>query len=169
MYQGQGLGILQDALHGIFGIQRHKLLPFFLKGTEPLQGLYIRFVIFHSTGRIKEIRSEYEEAIADYLKALELSPTEGETNWHIGRCYRKMGRYEEAETYLRARLKIIPSDPRARYDLALVLYETGRQEEAIEDLQMSLDIWKDADEAFRPAAEARATYELWHTMSLLLP
>ena len=36
MHQGQGLGILQDALHGISGLQRHKLLPFIPQRTESL-------------------------------------------------------------------------------------------------------------------------------------
>mgnify|MGYP001811944877 CR=1 FL=1 len=31
MYQGQGLGIVQDALHGIFGLPPQELLPLFLQ------------------------------------------------------------------------------------------------------------------------------------------
>jgi hypothetical protein len=47
MYQGQLLGVLQNAVEGLLGRQRQQLLPFLLQLFYTLKSPIFRFVIFH--------------------------------------------------------------------------------------------------------------------------
>lgn len=98
---------------------------------------------------------EYQEAILNYEKALELAPTSTLASAGIGRCYRNLQDLAKAEEYLKKTLKLLPFDPRAHYEIALVYADMGSGEKALEHLQIALDVWKEADHEFEPAQKAR--------------
>ena len=52
---------------------------------------------------------------------------------------------------------------KAHYELALAYHDKGMQAKADEHMQTALSIWKNADDEFRPAAEARATAAQWES------
>lgn len=110
-------------------------------------------------GRIHELRGEYEAAIADYRGALELAPADFTRYRAIGRCYRLLGQLGQAEDNLKRNLQRTPYNPKSHYQLARLYAEMGDRERALEHLQISLEVWSQADPGFKPAREARSLAE----------
>ena len=102
------------------------------------------------------MRGEFESAIAGYQTQLALQPTESDIHTAIGRCQRELGRLDMAESSILETLMVRPTDPEAHYELAMVYREMGREADAMDHLEQALAAWADADEAFRPAARAKA-------------
>jgi serine/threonine protein kinase/tetratricopeptide (TPR) repeat protein/TolB-like protein len=121
-----------------------------------------RFFVFFAQGRINEIRGEYEQAILDYQKSLELAPTELMTLEGMGRCYRKLKVYEKAEKSLQDALKIRPFNPKFNYEIALVYWDWGKEEKALEHLERALYVWENADPEYKPAQKARDKLAEWN-------
>ena len=115
----------------------------------------VRSLIVYAQGRILEIRGDCEQAIVSYRRTLELEPRETGPNRDIGRCSRKLGRLDEAEAHLKRVLDIHPFDPLAHYEITLVYADMGDREKALEHLGTALEVWSDADPAYKPAREAR--------------
>jgi len=73
------------------------------------------------SGSATEIPSEatrrYEEAIAQYKKALELEPNQPAIHRNLGLLLARLGRLDEAEAHLRATLQIVPNEPAAEETL----------------------------------------------------
>src|SRR6266567_3158057 len=73
------------------------------------------------SGSATEIPSEamrrYEEAIAQYEKALELEPNHPAIHRNLGLLLARLGRLDEAEAHLRATLQIVPNEPTAQETL----------------------------------------------------
>lgn len=115
----------------------------------------LRPLLAYATGRMHELRGEHEEALDSYRRELELDATDAAIHGQIGRCQRKLGRLDEAERSLHRMLDVLPAHPRGHYDLALVYERRGERGRAIEHLDRALLAWADADDAYRPAREAR--------------
>jgi len=64
-----------------------------------------------------EAMRRYEEAIAQYEKALELEPNQPGIHRNLGILLARLGRYDEAKAHLRATLQIVPNEPAARETL----------------------------------------------------
>jgi Tfp pilus assembly protein PilF len=64
-----------------------------------------------------EAMRRYDEAIAQYEKALELEPEQPAIHRNLGILLASLGRYTEAAIHLRAALKIVPNEPFARKTL----------------------------------------------------
>ena len=137
-----------------------------LDGIETLiqswGGESFRSLFFLSKGRISEIRGEYEQAILDFLKTIELAPTEIRAKEGIGRCHRKLKEYEKAEKSLQEVLKIEPFNPQFNHEIALVYWDWGKKEKAREHLNRALYVWEDADPDYGPAKKARDTHAEWN-------
>jgi tetratricopeptide (TPR) repeat protein len=115
-----------------------------------------RDLVLNARGRIQALRGAYEEALDNYRRSLELAPANTYTKRRIARCYRELGRLGEAETYLKQHLVTTPNNPHANYELALVYADMGDRVRALQHLRTALEVWSDADPAFKPAREARA-------------
>lgn len=118
----------------------------------------LRSQILHTQGRIHELRNQFEEAIAQYERELELAPTNFRTHTDIGRAYRRVDRYEEAEGHIQMTLRVHPFDPMAHYELALVYADAGEDAKALEHLETALRVWDEADPAYQPALQARTKF-----------
>ncbi|NQV17954.1 MAG: tetratricopeptide repeat protein [Armatimonadetes bacterium] len=114
-----------------------------------------REYIFYAQGMIHEINHDFEQAIRSYKKQLEYDLTSTDIHWQIGRCYRKLKEFNKAEEYLLKILKREPFDPDYNYELALLYHDWGKKEKALEHLNITLDVWKDADPEYIPAQKAR--------------
>ncbi len=108
-----------------------------------------------ASGRIHELRREYEQAISSYSEALAFSPTEASIGRYMGRCYRALGRLDEATKQLKTSLTITPYSPWSHYELARVHVDAGEADLARQHLRIALDVWSEADPDFEAAQEAR--------------
>ncbi|NQV18185.1 MAG: tetratricopeptide repeat protein [Armatimonadetes bacterium] len=111
--------------------------------------------IYHAQGTIHEINHEFEQAILNYKKQLEYDLTSTDIHWHIGRCYRQLKKYKKAEEYLLKIIKRTPFDPDYNFELALLYSDMGKKEKALKHLNITLDVWKEADPEYIPAQKAR--------------
>jgi Flp pilus assembly protein TadD len=59
----------------------------------------------------------YDEAIAQYEKALELEPNQPAIHRNLGMLLARLGRYDEAKAHLQRTLQIVPTEPAARETL----------------------------------------------------
>jgi len=118
----------------------------------------MRFAVFYILGKIQYLKEEYEEAVTNIQKSLNLSPDfqKVKANLDIGRCYRKLKEHKKAEEYLLKALKHDPSEPKVHYELVLVYLDAGNSEKALEHLKVALNIWKDADQGKAEVEELKA-------------
>ncbi len=119
-------------------------------GLEAARSLQV-----YAQGRVLEIRGDCREAIVSYQRALQLEPRQPNVQLDLGRCHRKLGQLAEAETQLQGLLDVRPFDPQAHYELALVYADMAARGQTLEHLRTALDVWEDADPAYRPAQRAR--------------
>lgn len=110
-------------------------------------------------GRIQQIRKQYTKAIESFQKALEYEPSDAELLRRTGQCHRKLKQYEKAENVLLNSLKYRHYNPKLNYELALLYLDMGNKEKALKHVKVALEVWKDADEEFKPAQLARKTLE----------
>ncbi len=115
---------------------------------------------------VHELKAEYNEAIVLYNKCAQIDPIEITSyNRNIGRCYRKMKQYKNSEEHFKQALKIFQYSPKTNYELALLYYDWGKKEKALEHLNITLDVWKDADPEYIPAQKAREKLKEWEAES----
>jgi len=118
---------------------------------------FARALAAYGAGLITEKLGDCRKAAESYGQALSLYPGFVDGSVARGRCQRELGELEAAEVSLLSVLKVIPAHAKARLELALVYADMGRTADAIEQLETTLEIWKDADSDYRPAQRAQET------------
>ena len=112
--------------------------------------------IYYTGGRISELTGKYADAIAYYRKYLENNADDYSIHTNIARCYRKLKDYNKAEEEILINLKHRPFSPKANYEAALFYLEQDENNKALQYLERAVDIWKDADNEYVIAGEAKA-------------
>ena len=97
--------------------------------------------VYYGQALVNELKGEYEQAIENYLKGLEISPNEKNIYYHIGKCYRKLNKFTKAEENLIIAFNDFPYNPEIVYELALLYLDIGNTDKAIEYLEKANDIW----------------------------
>jgi tetratricopeptide (TPR) repeat protein len=119
-------------------------------GLQALEG-----DIAYFSGRVRELRGDFEGAITVYEREQELNPSDTSVPNQLGRCYREMGELDRAEELIIQTLSARPSHAQARVELAKVYERMGRLDDAIAQVEQALVTWAPADPEYRPAQEAR--------------
>jgi tetratricopeptide (TPR) repeat protein len=115
--------------------------------------------IYYTNGRVNEALGEYDQAINDYLKTLEINATSFELHVDIARCWRNLKENKKAKEEIQVALKYNPYDPLSHYEAALINLETGDKAVGMEHLEKAVEIWKDADEDYDKANLAKEKLE----------
>ncbi|MCH8815970.1 MAG: hypothetical protein IH957_12935 [Chloroflexi bacterium] len=84
---------------------------------------------------IRIIYRQFEEAVADFTRALTLRPDDVETIHNRGIVFGHLKRYQEALMDFGHVLKAIPKDPEAMYNRACILALMGQPAIALEQLR----------------------------------
>ncbi len=79
------------------------------------------------------------DAVAEYLIALQLDPNRSETHNDLGVAYAKQGRLDDAIREYAVALRLRPSDPSIRYNFGNAYLRQGRIEEAIREYHIALE------------------------------
>jgi len=116
--------------------------------------------VYMANGRVEELEGNYEAAAEYYLQIKELEPGSFGLNTRLGRCYRKAGQENKVEGYLLESLKIAPADPEANLEMAFLYHQKGDSDKAMEYLDISLRAWKNADDDYKLAIQARELREV---------
>ncbi len=85
-------------------------------------------------------RERYEEAIKEYLAALEMQPTNSDLHLRLGRVYQRQTKYEEALNHFRRSVESDPLNAQAQLRLGDSLLMAQKAEEAVPHLTAALDL-----------------------------
>ncbi|HTR27179.1 MAG TPA: tetratricopeptide repeat protein [Terriglobales bacterium] len=117
---------------------------------------------------LEEDPSTQSEAIAVYLKVLDMDPQHAAAHINLGTLYYNRHEYGLAEKHYRSAIQIDPRYALAYFDLGNVLDETGRIEEAISTYKMAIQLaptYADAHYnialAFEKIREPRKALQHW--------
>ena len=85
-------------------------------------------------------RQEYDPAIAEYQKAVEINP-EHSASWNsMGYAARAAGRFDEAENAFRKYIEVLPGEPNPYDSYAEFLMKMGRHDESIAQYRKALEV-----------------------------
>jgi tetratricopeptide (TPR) repeat protein len=109
--------------------------------AESLVVLYPRDERAHSGLAILcSAAQQYDKAVAEYRKAIELNPDYSIAYNQLGYAYRSAGNMEAAESSFRKYIALIPNDPNPYDSYAELLMKTGRFDESIAQYRKALSI-----------------------------
>ena len=108
---------------------------------RPHYNLGVTYQILAAATRTIQRMDEYLfKAVAVYLRAVTLEPTDFEANLNISACYFQLGKFDLAEQYCRAAIKISPNSPQAYSNLGIIYDGLNRPNDAIAAFRNSLDL-----------------------------
>lgn len=97
------------------------------------------YVAHEVAGEIDESMKNYDGALVEFKKAVDLAPQQPDTHLRLGNVYWVMGKWQSAQEQFRAELSIAPTDCIARWKLAdSILRADGSNSEALDNLDRSI-------------------------------
>jgi tetratricopeptide (TPR) repeat protein len=98
-------------------------------------------VVAHQiAGEIDESMHNYDVALVEYKKAIDLAPRQPGTHMHMGHTYSLIGKWESAQTEYKAELENDPNNCTARWSLANAMLEANdSSEDALAQLNQSIE------------------------------
>ena len=84
-------------------------------------------------------KGQYDQAILDYNKALEINPKDALAYYHRGISYEKKGQYDQAISNYTKALEINPRDTGAYYNRGMAYGNKGQYDHAILDYTKALE------------------------------
>ena len=89
---------------------------------------------------LEEDPNSHAEAIAAYMKVLELEPTHAAAHINLGTVYYNRGEFDDAEFHYRKAIEVDSRYALAYFDLGNVLDETGRLDEAVSAYRAAISL-----------------------------
>lgn len=118
------------------------------------------FRVNQLSAEIFEIQGRYDEAVAEYRKAIQKSPNTLNLHYRLGRALLMRSHepqaLEEAQREFEAELKLNPFDAVAHYQIAQILEVTQMPEESARRLEQAIDLDPDFGEALAALARHRS-------------
>jgi tetratricopeptide (TPR) repeat protein len=98
-------------------------------------------VVAHEiAGEIDESMHNYDSALVEYKKAVDIAPEQPGTHMHMANAYWLIGKWESAQTEFKAELTIDPNNCAARWKLGNSMLEANdSNEEALAELNQSIE------------------------------
>ena len=92
-----------------------------------------RALLYYTTG-------QYDQAISEYTKAIELNPKNAMTYYYRGNAYRAKDQYKEAVSDYTKVLELNPTSAEAYHNRAMMYYKQGQPKPAISDFTKAIEI-----------------------------
>jgi tetratricopeptide (TPR) repeat protein len=100
------------------------------------------------SGEVMESMKNYDGALLEYKKAVEVAPLQAGTHFHLGNAYWSLNMWDGATEQFRAELANDPSNCTAQWKLGnIILEQHGDSAEALKEVQKALDSCPDLMEA----------------------
>jgi len=98
-------------------------------------------VVAHEiAGEIDESMHNYDVALVEFQKAIDLAPQQAGTHLHMAHAYWLLGKWESAQTEYKAELAIDPNNCTARWSLANAMLEANDSaDDALVQLNQSIE------------------------------
>jgi tetratricopeptide (TPR) repeat protein len=99
-------------------------------------------VVAHEiTGEVDESMHNYDLALVEYKKAIELAPQQPGTHMHMANAYWLIQKWQSAQSEFKAELAIDPNNCNAHWKLANSMLEAnGSNEDALAELNRSVEL-----------------------------
>lgn len=98
------------------------------------------YVAHEVTGEIDQSMKNFDGALVEFKKAVDLAPQQPGTHARLGNAYWMMGKWQSAQEQFRAELVIAPTDCVSRWKLAdSILQANGSATEALDNLNKSIE------------------------------
>jgi Tfp pilus assembly protein PilF len=107
-----------------------------------------RYEPYHHLAVIADCQKRYGQAIAWYVQAAELEPSNAEILHDLGRCLAQQDRFEDAEKALRRAVEVAPEEPLYRETLAINLAQREQYSNALDEL---VHVMSEADAYYKIA------------------
>lgn len=101
---------------------------------------------YQNRGSIYKDKGEYEKAIADLSKAIELTPKKPTPYYFRGDAYLELNDWKNAEADLTRTLEFVPKSADVLNERAIVYINTNQWDKALTDLDQAINL--DAENAF---------------------
>ena len=98
---------------------------------------------YSQLGDVHSQMGSYEEAIAEYKKALVIKPNFAEANYGLGQCYNKLGMVEDEIAAYKRALAVKPDMPAALVNLGNAYFGQKKFAEAIEQYKRAAELKPD--------------------------
>ncbi len=95
---------------------------------------HFNMAVFHQR------RQDYQAALAEYRKVVELSPHNAEVYSNMGVIHNQLGEFDQAVAVLQKALLIDPGYSKAHNNLGLAYYRSGQPEQALRHLQRAVEL-----------------------------
>ncbi|MHB1654013.1 MAG: tetratricopeptide repeat protein [Desulfitobacteriaceae bacterium] len=82
-------------------------------------------------------KGQYNDALAEYKKAIDLDDKNYRAYYDLGLAYRQVEKYDLAISSLQKALEIAPKSFEAHYDLGLAYQHNGKFEQALQEFQLA--------------------------------
>lgn len=82
-------------------------------------------------------KGEYNKALAEYKKALDINEKHYGAHYNLGVAYRQVGKYDLAVASLQKALEIAPKSFEAHYDLGMAYQGNGKLDQALQELKLA--------------------------------
>jgi tetratricopeptide (TPR) repeat protein len=115
---------------------QHQLPILSVKPHLPIVRESSRYI---DVGTALDQQGKYDEAIANYQKAIALKPDDPLAHWKLGEVDANQGRFSEAEAAIRTSLALTETSE-ALQSLGIILMYQGRDAEALSYLQRAFDL-----------------------------
>ena len=112
-----------------------------------------------------ENEGKYHEALSVYIESLALSPRHYDLRKSIGKMHRLLGDNEKSIKIFKQLLLPSPRSAELNLEIAKSYYANGNRKKALEHLEASLDIWENADAAYKPVIETREKWAKWNQLN----
>ena len=100
------------------------------------------------SGEVMESMKNYDGALLEYKKAVEVAPLQAGTHYHLGNAYWSLNMWDPAAEQFRAELANDPSNCMAQWKLGnIILEQHGDSAAALAETQRALDMCPDLMEA----------------------
>ena len=116
----------------------------------------LQTMVNNARGRIAELRGQCDVAITHYEAVQKAEPTDVGLHTSIARCLRQRGQVQQSIERAQRTLKVVPFDPRANFEIGQAYLAAGNRVRAIEHLRRAVQVWSNADPAYKLANEAKA-------------
>ena len=112
-----------------------------------------------------ESESKYDDALKMYVDALSYKPNYYELRKEIGKVHRLLGDNKKSIEIFKQLLLPEPRSGELNLEIAKSYYANGNRKKALEHLEASLDIWENADAAYKPAIETHEKWVEWNQVN----
>jgi len=96
------------------------------------------------SGEVMESMKNYDGALLEYKKSVEVAPQQAGTHYHLGNAYWSLNMWDSATEQFRAELANDPSNCMAQWKIGnIILEQRGDPSQALGDVQKALDVCPD--------------------------